>query len=86
MRIRYSYEGEKPLETGGGIKHALPLLGAEPFIGVSADIVSDYDYAKLPAEPEGLRIWSWCRIRRFIRAGIFFSMARGSTRKAWARG
>jgi MurNAc alpha-1-phosphate uridylyltransferase len=54
VRIRYSYEGEKPLETGGGIKHALPLLGDAPFIGVSADIVSDYDYAKLPAEPSGL--------------------------------
>ena len=54
VRIRYSYEGEKPLETGGGIKHALPLLGEAPFIGVSADIVSDYDYAKLPAEPRGL--------------------------------
>ncbi|HEY6986269.1 MAG TPA: nucleotidyltransferase family protein [Rhodanobacteraceae bacterium] len=54
VRIRYSYEGKQPLETGGGIKHALPLLGAEPFIGVAADVVSDYDYAKLPAEPEGL--------------------------------
>jgi MurNAc alpha-1-phosphate uridylyltransferase len=54
VRIRYSYEGEKPLETGGGIKNALPLLGDAPFIGVSADIVSDYDYAKLPAEPSGL--------------------------------
>ena len=54
VRIRYSYEGEKPLETGSGIKHALPLLGDAPFIGVSADIVSDYDYAKLPAEPRGL--------------------------------
>ena len=54
VRIRYSYEGEKPLETGGGIKHALPLLGAEPFIGVAADIVSDYDYALLPAEPAAL--------------------------------
>lgn len=54
VRIRYSYEGEKPLETGGGIKHALPLLGDAPFIGVSADIVSDYDYANLPAEPQGL--------------------------------
>jgi MurNAc alpha-1-phosphate uridylyltransferase len=52
--IRYSYEGEKPLETGGGIKHALGLLGAAPFIGVAADILSDYDYAKLPDEPAGL--------------------------------
>jgi len=54
VSVRYSYEGEKPLETGGGIKHALPLLGDAPFIGVAADIVSDYDYAKLPAEPDGL--------------------------------
>jgi MurNAc alpha-1-phosphate uridylyltransferase len=54
LRIRYSYEGERPFETGGGIKHALPLLGDAPFIGVSADIYSDYDYAHLPAEPDGL--------------------------------
>ena len=54
VRIHYSYEGEKPLETGGGIRHALPLLGDAPFIGVAADIVSDYDYAKLPAEPAAL--------------------------------
>jgi MurNAc alpha-1-phosphate uridylyltransferase len=54
LRIRYSYEGPAPLETGGGIKHALPLLGDAPFIGISADIVSDYDYARLPAEPDGL--------------------------------
>ena len=54
LSIRYSYEGERPLETGGGIRHALPLLGDAPFIGVSADIVCDYDYARLPHEPEGL--------------------------------
>src|SRR5690606_29337431 len=53
VRIRYSDEGPEPLETGGGILHALPLLGEAPFIVVSADIVSDYDYARLPAEPEG---------------------------------
>ncbi|MDR2012594.1 MAG: nucleotidyltransferase family protein [Rhodanobacter sp.] len=54
LRIHYSHEGPQPLETGGGIKHALPLLGAAPFIAVSADIVSDYDYARLPTEPAGL--------------------------------
>lgn len=53
LRILYSHEGPVPLETGGGIKHALPLLGDAPFIGVSADIVSDYDYAELPREPDG---------------------------------
>ncbi len=54
MRIRYAYEGPEPLETGGGMRNALALLGPEPFIAVSADIWSDYDYAALPAEPAGL--------------------------------
>lgn len=53
LRIRYAYEGPMPLETGGGMRNALPLLGDEPFIAVSADIYSDYDYTQLPAEPEG---------------------------------
>jgi MurNAc alpha-1-phosphate uridylyltransferase len=53
MRIHYSYEGPAPLETGGGMRHALSLLGQAPFIAVSADIVSDCDYAGLPAEPTG---------------------------------
>ncbi|MEO5561693.1 MAG: nucleotidyltransferase family protein, partial [Dokdonella sp.] len=47
-------EGPTPLETGGGMKHALTVIGPAPFIAVSADIVSDYDYARLPREPDGL--------------------------------
>jgi MurNAc alpha-1-phosphate uridylyltransferase len=54
VRLRYSYEGPMPLETGGGMLHALTLLGTEPFIVVSADIWSDIDYAALPAEPDGV--------------------------------
>lgn len=54
LNIHYSDEGPIPLETGGGIRRALPMLGDRPFIVVSADIYSDYDYADLPAEPEGL--------------------------------
>ncbi|MBO9663234.1 N-acetylmuramate alpha-1-phosphate uridylyltransferase MurU [Dokdonella sp.] len=54
LSIHYSYEGPSPLETGGGMRRALPLLGETPFIAVSADIVSDYDYARLPADPDGL--------------------------------
>lgn len=38
VRIAYSDEGETPLETGGGIFEALPLLGPEPFVVVSGDI------------------------------------------------
>lgn len=54
LRIRYAYEGPTPLETGGGMLNALPLLGPEPFIAVSADIYSNYDYAALPLQPAGL--------------------------------
>jgi len=45
VRISYSDEGEPPLETAGGIVRALPLLGAEPFLLVNADVVTDLDFA-----------------------------------------
>lgn len=54
LRIRYAYEGATPLETGGGMLNALPLLGAEPFIVISGDIWTDLDFATLPAVPHGL--------------------------------
>ena len=46
-RINYSYEGESGLETAGGIIHALPLLGADPFLVVNGDIASDFPFATL---------------------------------------
>ncbi len=52
--IRYSAEGGHPLETGGGIYHALPLLGGAPFVVVNADIWTDYPFARLPETLEGL--------------------------------
>lgn len=54
LRIRYAYEGPVPLETGGGMLNALPLLGPEPFLAISGDIWCDADFARLPAEPAGL--------------------------------
>jgi len=54
LRIRYAYEGPTPLETGGGMLNALPLLGSEPFIAVNGDIWTNADFAALPAEPTGL--------------------------------
>jgi len=42
-RIQYSAEAE-PLETGGGIFKALPLLGNEPFLLVNGDVWCDLDY------------------------------------------
>lgn len=54
VAIRYSHEGDQPLETGGGMRRALAWLGDKPFIAVSADIWSDFDYAALPPDPTGL--------------------------------
>jgi MurNAc alpha-1-phosphate uridylyltransferase len=36
-RILFSDERARPLGTGGGIAHALPLLGAHPFLVVNSD-------------------------------------------------
>lgn len=41
-RIQYSDEGEAALETGGGIKQALPLLGDAAFWLVNGDIFTDF--------------------------------------------
>lgn len=49
VAIEYSDEGEPPLETGGGIFRALPLLGAAPFIVVNADVYAELSWIKLAA-------------------------------------
>ena len=53
LRLHYSYEGDTPLETGGGMLHALPLLGDAPFIAVNGDIWCDFDFNRLPRQPRG---------------------------------
>jgi len=53
VSIRYSPEGE-PLETGGGIFKALPLLGDGPFLVVNGDIFTDYAFAQLRKPLAGL--------------------------------
>lgn len=52
--IGYSAEGNTPLETGGGIYQALPLLGDAPFLAINADIWTDYPLQSLPFNPPGL--------------------------------
>ena len=55
LRLHYSHEGPTPLETGGGMWHALPLLGEDdaPFLAVNGDIWTDYDFARLPSHIDG---------------------------------
>jgi MurNAc alpha-1-phosphate uridylyltransferase len=51
VSIEYSDEGEPPFETGGGIVHALPLLGPEPFALVNSDVYTDFDFRVLVDGP-----------------------------------
>ena len=53
LSIRYSREGDVPLETGGGMWHALDALGNAPFIAVNGDVWTDYDFTRLPQQPPG---------------------------------
>jgi MurNAc alpha-1-phosphate uridylyltransferase len=53
LNLHYSYEGDTPLETGGGMLQALQLLGESPFIAVNGDVWTDFDFATLPREPRG---------------------------------
>ncbi len=50
-RIVYSDEGPTALETAGGIIHALPLLGNQPFLLINGDIACDYPLARLQTTP-----------------------------------
>ncbi|KJS06810.1 MAG: hypothetical protein VR73_09810 [Gammaproteobacteria bacterium BRH_c0] len=52
VRITWSRENE-PLETGGGIRRALPLLGSEPFLVINGDVWTDF-----PLETLVQRSWS----------------------------
>ena len=53
LRLHFSYEGPTPLETGGGMRNALPLLGDDPFLLVNGDVWTDFDFARLPRVLEG---------------------------------
>lgn len=54
LSIRYSREGDHVLDTGGGIHHALPLMGAEPFLVINGDIFTDFPFDNLRGRPAGL--------------------------------
>lgn len=46
LQVSYSEEPE-PLETGGALLQALPLLGEAPFLLVNGDVWTDYPLAQL---------------------------------------
>jgi N-acetyl-alpha-D-muramate 1-phosphate uridylyltransferase len=54
VELSYSDEGAEPLETGGGIFRALPLLGADPFLVVNGDTFTDFDFATLALTRDAL--------------------------------
>jgi MurNAc alpha-1-phosphate uridylyltransferase len=53
LRVAWSREGTA-LETGGGIVKALDLLGTNPFVAVSGDIYTDFDFARLAEVAEAV--------------------------------
>ncbi|HLQ12214.1 MAG TPA: nucleotidyltransferase family protein [Steroidobacteraceae bacterium] len=54
LQIHYSEEPAAPLEAGGGIFQALPLLGAAPFLVVNGDTYTDVDFSRLGIAPTAL--------------------------------
>ncbi|MCV6613924.1 MAG: nucleotidyltransferase family protein [Cellvibrionaceae bacterium] len=55
VKIVYSPEPE-PLETGGAINLALPLLGDQPFVLVNGDVWCDFDLARLKRHQLGRQL------------------------------
>lgn len=75
VRLHYSFEGETPLETGGGMQHALPLLGEAPFIAINGDIWSTHPLDHLPREPAGLAHCVLIPMPAFRKPGTFETAA-----------
>ena len=53
VSIEYSNEGPDPLETGGGMTKALPLLGEDTFLLVNGDVWTNLDFSMLPKALSG---------------------------------
>ncbi|MGR8919185.1 MAG: N-acetylmuramate alpha-1-phosphate uridylyltransferase MurU [Gammaproteobacteria bacterium] len=49
VTIHYSHEPPGALETAGGIREALGMLGGQRFILVNGDVWTDFDFARLAA-------------------------------------
>ena len=66
VRIAWSPEAAA-LETAGGIRHALPLLGNAPFVVVNGDVYCDADFTALHAHGfDDEDIWDIAAITAFF--------------------
>jgi MurNAc alpha-1-phosphate uridylyltransferase len=90
-RIRYSPESPA-LETAGGIAKALPLLGGEPFVVVSGDIHTDFDYRSLAPAMDAIARDPAARAAHFVlvdnppwHAGGDMGLAQGRVTRDGAR-
>jgi MurNAc alpha-1-phosphate uridylyltransferase len=52
LRIDYSDEAPRALETGGGIHRALPMLGTGAFLAVNGDVFTDFPFDRLELPPQ----------------------------------
>lgn len=46
LQVFWSHEGDSPIGSAAGVRQALKLLGSEPFLLLSADIFTDFDWKK----------------------------------------
>jgi len=51
LNILLSHEEKEPLDTGGGIKKAAPLLGDGDFLVHNVDILTNIDYSRFLSRP-----------------------------------
>jgi MurNAc alpha-1-phosphate uridylyltransferase len=58
VQISWSREPE-PLETGGGIANAIPLLGSDPFLLINGDIWTDVPLGSLDANKLEIGLDAW---------------------------
>jgi MurNAc alpha-1-phosphate uridylyltransferase len=54
LALQFSEEGPVPLETGGGIFHALDRLGPGPFVLVNGDVWTDFPLESLALPADAL--------------------------------
>ncbi|HLT92887.1 MAG TPA: nucleotidyltransferase family protein [Woeseiaceae bacterium] len=54
LRVVYSPEYDGVLETGGGIRRALPMLGRDPFWVLNADVHTDFALPPVELAPASL--------------------------------